>query len=227
MSNQMITTNDKDFFAVDLSSLSDIIDKLSGSAAKLDVNEKQAATNAVRQWERVIKEQIDDKRKDARRIITSLSTCDNNFNLTDGEFEALCRNIGMDAEYDKYMAIRTEIQDKFVAKDSVDMKYAGINLMAKENAELRYERDYEIQNILMEIGKLQNQESRMKHKLVKDITADKTVQEKLKEAREYLDRADAIYNEATTKAQKVRLNITINDPDVRAALHELLDFQLK
>ena len=227
MSNQMITTDDKDFFAVDLNSLSDIIDKLSNSAAKLDVNEKQAATNAVRQWERVIKEQIDDKRKDARRIVTSLSGNSSAFNLTDGELEALCRNIGLDKEYDDYMAVRAEIQDKTAAKASADLKYTGINLMAKENAQLRYEHDYEIQTILMEVGKLQNQESRMKYKLVKDIAANPNVQAKLKDAQGYLDRADALFNEATTKAQKVRLNITINDPDVRAALHELLDFQLK
>lgn len=225
--NELITNNAKDFFNVDLSSLADTIDKLSGASTVLTIEEKQAATNAVRQWERVIKEQIDEKRKDANRIIQSLRENSKAFNLSDGEFEAICTQIGIKDQYDKYVELTLEIQDKLAMKNSVNQKYIGINLTKKENAELRYERDYEIQTILMEVGKLQSQQSHLKQKLVQQIANNSDVKNTIKEADDFLDRVNEIYNDATLKAQKVRLNISINDPNVREALHELLAFSIK
>lgn len=225
--NEIITTGtSQDFFAVSLDSLTPIVNKLSGASAQLSNEEKVAATGIVRQWEELVKTQIADKRNDARRIVESLSEDNPAFSLTKTEFAAICTKCGLDKEYADYMDVLAALDDNDDATEAAKNKYAGIDLYARANAALRYERDYEVQLLLMKRGELQTQESHLKRSLVHAIVSNADVKKSVAEASEFLQRVESIYRDVTLKAQKLRLNISINDTDVRTALHELLEFSI-
>lgn len=225
--NEIITTgNSQSFFAVNLDSLTPIVDRLSGASAQLSNEEKIAATGIVRQWEELVKTQITDRRNDARRIIESLSENNSSFSLTKAEFAAICTKCGLDKEYADYTDVIAALDDNDNAVEAAKNKYAGIDLYAKANSTLRYERDYEIQLLLMKRGELQTKENHLKRSLVRAIVSNDDIRKSVTEAGEFLQRVESIYRDVTLKAQKLRLNISINDPDVRKTLHELLEFSI-
>lgn len=225
MANEIMLKNSKDFFAVDFSDLADTINSLANCAQRLSPEEKQTAISAVREWERVIKNQLTVKRREAARIVDALMNPDA-CNLTNSEFEAIATNIHIEPLYEAYIKEVNAVNEITQQIADINARYDGITRDTDEGATAMADRDVEVFTASAERQKHAIKRNAARRALVKSIVSDKSIQATLADARAFVDNVTRYENEAILKAQNIRVNIAIDDDRVKEALKELLNFTL-
>lgn len=213
------------YFAINFEELNDSINKLSDRTTELTNEDKALAVQVIETWNRDVINTIDRKINEVNRFCISFNLTTQDIQMSDDEIGAIAQHLHFDREYDaymeawrKYLSLRKECQ---YIKD----KYADIE-RTPQNKELLGKFSAEKYKNTMEISKSRKECDRITTDLFVKMAKTDEVKNFLKKGRQFLSQASDIKKEAVNKAQRAKINVTIDNKNVKDALFELLAFSI-
>lgn len=213
------------YFAINFEELNNSINKLSDRSTELTLEDKALAVEIIETWNRDVIAAIDRKIEEVEYFCESFDLTSQTIQLSDEEIGALAQHLGFGREYDNYMdAWRTYLNLKNNDKHIRD-KYSNIEVCAK-NKDLLGHYSAEIYANNVEISKAHRKCDAITTDLFVKMSKTDEIKAFLKKGRQFLSQADELRKAAINKAHQAKINVTIDNKNVKDALFELLAFSI-
>lgn len=213
----------ENYFSINFNSLNDSINKLGDRSTELTDDDKKLAIEIIDTWNTNVIETLDTKISEVREFCDSFDMSYEGISLSDEEIEALARHLGFGKEYDDYNAAWTKFFELRKERDYIDEKYSNISCTAKNRELLGHYSAEKYQN-KVELAKSRRNCNKITTDLFTKMSKTSEVKKFLKKGREFLSQASTLKKAAVDKANMARVNVAIDNINVRDALFDLIQF---
>lgn len=213
----------ENYFSINFNSLNDSINKLGDRSTELTDDDKKLAIEIIDTWNTNVIETLNTKISEVREFCNSFDLSVSDISLSDEEIEALAHHLGFDKEYDDYKAAWSKFFDLRAERDHIDEKYSDIELSAK-NRELLGHYSAEKYENKIALSKSRRECNKITTDLFTKMSKTSEVKKFLKKGREFLSQANDLKKAAVDKANMARVNVAIDNINVRDALFDLIQF---
>jgi hypothetical protein len=214
------------FRDIDFSGIAQAIENIGNHSGSLTVEEKEYATDIVKQWESDVISRLNDKAHEMQVFLNFFEPARNGYLSNEDLFEEvgeeLAKRTNTKNEYDAVVRIYKELRDLY--DNRPEQPNFDENTTRKEQVEKEkaYEKEMAIYNMKV---KHKERELYLADKKWKELLKqDKNVDELLKRARKFTKNLSKFKSMCHDKAQVAKLNIMVSQTNVRQALRELLNF---
>ena len=220
------------FGVVNFDQLNHVIEKLGQSRQNLSQEDKKFALDAIQTWEESVIKKLEYKSKEAENLLKCFEI-NTNYNMITSNGKEMSENetflqiieaIDAKAEFDEYM---TAVRVAYTHKNSRPIQDTDdLNTTIEKSIEnaAAYQAAYSKHDVIdaSNTAKVRKAAAVLSQK----FATDERVQELVTRLRRFKSNVDKFSIECTEKSQLAKLNVTINDDNVRDAIQELLDFTI-
>ena len=213
------------YFRINFEELNNSINKLGDRSKELTNDDKILAVEIIETWNKNVIDALDKKIHEVREFCDSFDLTYETIRLTDEEIGSIAAHLGMDKEFEDYEdSWNTYLSLQKEAKH-IDMKFADVKKIP-ENKDLLGQYSAEKYNVSVEITKARNKCDKVTTDLFTKMAKTKEIKDFIKKGLEFLSQADELKKAAVNKANLARVNVTIDNANVRDALFELMAFSI-
>lgn len=226
---QLATINE--FFGnVDFQKLNDTIVKLS-SHENLSKIEKKSAMEVIDSWNANIIDKLRLEKDKIDMFVSSLYGAGGNgvSNLINSqeyidELEMVIDYVGAQEQYDELV----DTMDAYAVANGMtkNVQHVVIDLETTKAEEIIMEKDCVLERIKVnaELTRIGNRIAKLNSEIIKLISGSKDMVVLIRGLKKKAKAMDKMRVDCTDKAQMAKINVTIDDADVRATLKELIEF---
>ena len=221
------------FGDIDFNKLNDTISQLA-NRQKLTKVEKTSALEIIDSWNTNIIGKLDIEKDSITQFINALYGVGRQNGISDlissqahiDELELLIDYIGANEQYDTLI----DTMDQYAVVSGVlqNQPRLVIDLESTKAEEIIQYKDLQLEQIKVdaECKRLGNKIARLNTEIAKMLVADKDVQTLIRGLKKKATAMNKMKTECTDKAQLAKINVTIDDNNVRDALKDLINFKI-
>ncbi len=215
-----------DYFRVNFGELAETITRLANRDTALTDQDKELAVKVIDDWSRDVVDQIRNKKQLAEHLVTSLNVNNSSCYRDMNELEQIAHSAGCTKQFDLFKSAEDLLGALRQEDKDIRSKYDGIDLREPGNFEVY--RMYKEETIEMnkKIVTAERESRKSLRVLIVALNKDATVKNTIAKCNGFLGNVDVLITEATNKANMARVNVTIDNQEVRNALLDLLEFQI-
>ena len=231
-SQDQLATINAFFGDIDFSKLNDTIVKLSkhGELSKI---EKKSAMDVIDSWNENVIDKLRIEKNKIDSFVANIHGSNGNgiSNLINSqeyidELEMVIAYIDAQAQYDELVDVMDEYAVAQGMTQNVQDIVVDVNTTKEEEIIMAKDRTLEKIKANAELTRIGNKIARLNSEIIKLIAANKEMQALIRGLKKKARGMDKLRVDCTDKAQMAKINVTIDDVDVRAALQELIEFSL-
>lgn len=215
---------------VDFEGLNNIIDKLGNNSNVLTVEEKQAASEIINEWQNDVIDKLQHKYHETSGVLAFFGVDDNSYRFwgnkntefTEDQKMILAEQTDTKELYEKCEQLLVEIQDHQLERpdnyiEDPDLSYNANLLARKDNEKLHM-----LYN--MEHTKLTKAREKAEATWIKALKKDKKIKDLISTTRKYNNNIEKLKSDCKNKSNLAKLGINVSSLETREALKELLSF---
>lgn len=219
----------ENYFKVNFGVLNDAINKLGDRSTELTIENKQLGLEIVEGWQKTVIKQLNTKEKEVNDFISTFDLSTSSIYLSDEELDTLATHTGLISEYSTYAdAWERKLELERELKD-IDDKYRIVSESKSTEAnvkELKGQHLTEVYYCKAQLADANKECKKAVTELIKSLRKHPEVKAFIKKGNEFLSQVKNVKKAAVDKANKARINITIDNEAVRDALFDLVEFSL-
>lgn len=211
---------------IDFGPLSQIIDHLGNANSQMTESEKQAAREIIAEWESNVVDRLQVQVTDAKKCLDMLSFSQRQLLYIDEDLlEKLSKAADAHDLFEKYIAateavlIHRSMQPQEAVKDP--------DRTIKENMEAAQKYQLDMQLYQMKHGQLERESAKALNRLIGVLNDNEDIKTLKARLKNYCQNATKYRNDCSSKAQAAKIAVSINSPEVRGLLKELVNFSIK
>lgn len=217
------------FFNVDFSAMNSTIDSLA-NRGKLSTIEKHEANKIIDTWNDNVVNKLKLEERNIRDFLSRISgsmnsgipSCIDNQQFID-EIEMLVEYAGLQDKYDEMCATVDEYNTALAIKNNIPSIDDDIDTTEGELIYMRRDYEYEVTVAQKNLQKVGNKLARQNAAIVAALNADPNVRKIIAQLKKRAANMAKMSTMCCDKAQLAKINITIDDDNVRNTLKELVE----
>lgn len=219
----------ENYFKVNFGVLNDAINKLGDRSTELTVENKQLGLEIIEGWQKTVIEQLNTKEKEVKDFLDTFDLGTSSIYLSDEELDTLATHTGLILEYSTYADAwerNTELKREL---EDITNKYKIVSESKSTEAnvkELKGQYYTELYYCKSQLADADKECKKAATELIKALRKHPEVKAFIKKGGEFLSQVKDVKKAAVDKANKARINITIDNAAVRDALFDLVEFSL-